>query len=278
MTFCEIIMDTGTLLYGLIGDPVSHSLGPLIHNRAFAEIGHNGVYLAFRVTDLPAAVDGVRAMGIRGVSVTIPHKVAVMDLLDTVDPAARAIGAVNTLVNRNGRIEGFNTDGAGAVAALAEKTAIRGKTVWMIGAGGAARAVGFGVGAEGGRLTVVNRSRQKGERLAAELDAGFRPLADIRRLDCDILINATAVGMTPDTGGIPVAPEAIAPGTVVMDIVYNPINTRLLDTARAKGCTIVDGAAMFVHQAAAQFQLWTGRTAPIDVMDRTVRAALGEKP
>ena len=265
---------TATPLYGVIGDPVAHSLSPVMHNRAFAETGHDGVYLAFRVTDLIGAVAGIRALGIRGVSVTLPHKVGVMDLLDTVDDTARAIGAVNTVVNRDGTLAGTNTDWGGAMAALTEKTEIRGKRVWIVGAGGAARAVAYGVVSQGGRLTVVNRDRKKGERLAASLGGDFAPLSEVRRVACDILVNTTPVGMWPETGLAPVPMEGIEPPLVVMDIVYNPVRTLLLETARQRGCATVDGVAMFVEQGAAQFSLWTGQKAPAGAMRRAVIEAL----
>lgn len=269
-------MDTQTRLYAVIGDPVGHSLGPVMHNRAFALTGYNGAYLAFRVTDLAAAVKGVRALGLGGVSVTIPHKEAVMAFLDDIDPAARAIGAVNTVVNRGGCLTGYNTDCAGAMAALAEKTDIRGKSVWIIGAGGAARAVGYGVVAGGGRLTIVNRSREKGRRLAADLGAGFVPLAHVEAAACDVLINTTAVGMAPAVDAMPVPAGSITAPMVVMDVVYNPLKTRLLAEADGRGCATVDGLAMFVYQGAAQFELWTQQKAPLKAMRTAVAGALGE--
>jgi shikimate dehydrogenase len=264
-------------LYGVIGNPVAHSLGPAMHSRAFAETGQPGVYLAFRVTDLAGAVAGIRALGIRGVSVTLPHKVAVMDLLDAVDDTARRIGAVNTVVNREGTLTGTNTDWQGAVAALEDRTEIRGRRVWVLGAGGAARAVAYGMVSRGGRLTVVNRNRRKGEQLAADFNANFMPLSEVGPLACDILVNTTPVGMWPETGRSPVPLAGIAPPMVVMDIVYNPVRTLLLETAARRGCPSVDGMAMFVAQGAAQFTLWTGRPAPAGAMRRAALAALEKR-
>jgi len=271
------VPNTGTGVYCVIGDPVGHSLSPIMHNRAFSETGYNGIFSAFRVTDLSAAVAGIRGLGIRGVSVTIPHKQKVMALLDDIDDAARRIGAVNTIVNRNGRLFGYNTDCRGAMTALAEKTTVAHKKVWVLGAGGAARAIGFGVRDEGGTVTLINRTREKGALLAAELDAEFIPLSDVHRIECDILINATSVGMAPDTAATPIPLQITGSGVVVMDVVYNPLKTQLLKVAESRGCPTVDGVGMFVHQGAAQFELWTGLKAPVDLMRRTVIEKLREK-
>ena len=261
-------------IYAVFGNPVRHSLSPVMHNSALAQTGLDGLYLPFRVEDIAAAVNGVRGLGMRGVSITIPHKIGVMKYLDQIDALAGEIGAVNTIVNRRGTLYGFNSDCTGAIKALTEKTGIRGKTVAMIGAGGAARAVGFGIRQEGGRLTVLNRSQERGESLAADLDCEFKPLADVRRLPYSIIINATSAGMTPQESDTPVNAGLLEHGTVVMDLVYNPLQTRLLQEAKKKGCTIIDGVAMFVHQGAVQFEMWTGRKAPVDVMRKVVLEAL----
>ncbi len=268
-------INTSTALYGVLGNPVGHSLGPAMHNSAFAHVGFNGVYLAFKVADIKSAVSGIRALGIKGVSITIPHKVAIMEHLDRVDDTAARIGAVNTVVNENGVLTGFNSDSPGAMAALLEKTAIKGKTVAMIGAGGAARAVGHGIKANKGELVILNRTVAKGEALARDLNAGFFPLDRFKDIRPDIVINTTAMGMTPETDVMPVPPSFIRPKMVVMDIVYNPLDTALLKAARQKGCKIVDGVAMFVYQGAYQFEIWTGKKAPVDIMRSVVLKALG---
>jgi shikimate dehydrogenase len=267
-------LNSETQLYGVIGDPVAHSLSPAIHNAAFAHAGINGVYTAFHVTDLPGAVTGIRALNIRGCSVTIPHKVAVMDLLDEVDLLARQIGAVNTIVNENGRLCGFNSDSPGAMAALLEKTPIAHRKVAVIGAGGAARALARGVVDHGGKLTIVNRSEDKGRRLADEAHGDFCPLPDFSGAGYDILVNTTSIGMHPKTGRMPVAHACLRPGMTVMDIVYNPLETQLLKAAKTAGCKVVDGVAMFVHQGAIQFERWTGTRAPVQLMKKTVIDAL----
>jgi len=264
-------------IYAVFGDPVSHSLSPAMHNSAFAQTGCEGLYLAFRVKDIAAAVGAVRGLDIRGVSITIPHKVSVMKHLDRIDQQADNIGAVNTIVNRKGTLHGYNSDCAGAVNALRAKIEIRGKTVAVIGAGGAARAVGFGIRQEGGRLTIINRSKQSGESLAAGLDCEFKPLADVRRLPYDVVINATSLGMLPHEIQTPLDEALLEAGMVVMDLVYNPLRTRLLREAEKKGCTTIDGVAMLVHQGAVQFELWTGKKAPVDVMRRVVLEALANR-
>ncbi len=271
-------IDAETRLFGVIGSPVAHSLSPAMHNRAFAERGINAVYLAFEVADIEAAVAGIRGLGLGGVSVTIPHKSAVMAHLDEVDDLARAVGAVNTVVHRDGRLTGHNTDCEGAMAALSEVTPVADRSVAVLGAGGAARAVGFGVREAGGRVTIFNRSRQRGEALAADLGVPFRPLSDFSGRDVDILVNTTAVGMVPETDAMPVAPETLFPHLTVMDIVYRPRRTRLLEAAAAEGCRVVDGLAMFVGQGARQFERWTGQAAPVAAMEAAVLDALKEKP
>ena len=270
-------INSHTALYAVIGNPVRHSLSPIMHNRAFSHIGYNAVYLALPVENVAGAVSGIRAFGIRGVSVTIPHKVAIMDYLDEIDENAARIGAINTVVNREGVLHGCNTDAWGAVKALTEQSQVAGKTVGIIGAGGAARAIGFGVISEGARVIILNRTREKGEKLAQVLGGEFQPLTPALRLNCDILINTTPVGMIPDSGMSPIPPKALTKEMVVMDIVYNPLKTKLLQDAEAAGCPTIEGTAMFVYQGVSQFELWTGKKAPVDVMRDAVLRALGVK-
>jgi shikimate dehydrogenase len=268
------MIDAATRLYAVWGDPVAHSLSPLMHNCAFQHMDHNGVYLAFRVRDVAGAVKAVRALGIHGVSVTIPHKVAIMKYLDAVDPLAVQIGAVNTLTYTSGILKGGNTDGLGAVAALSAETDLASKRVCILGAGGAARAIGFALLSRKARVIIVNRTVARGEILARHLETDFCALNNFSGRDCDILINTTPVGMNPGRTQMPVPADILRPEMVVMDIVYNPIRTRLLQMAEKRGCTIVDGVGMFVNQGALQFETWTGRKAPLELMNRTVRWAL----
>ncbi|MDQ1331716.1 MAG: Shikimate dehydrogenase [Thermodesulfobacteriota bacterium] len=272
-----MIFDSNSSVYAVFGDPVSHTLSPVMHNRAFEVTGFKGIYLAFGVKNIKNALFSVRTLGIKGASITIPHKIEVMKYLDEVDYIASKIGAVNTITNNGGSLKGYNSDGLGAKKSLSEKTVIKGKKIAVIGAGGAARAVGFCIKKEGGRVTVISRDPDKGKRLAGDLTADYRPLNDIGGMRCDILINATPVGMTPDNDGMPIERKYLVKGMVVMDIVYNPLKTRLLSEAEKAGCIIVDGVSMFVHQGAFQFELWTGIKAPVDIMKRAVLDALIER-
>ena len=269
-------LNSETILFAVLGDPVSHSLSPVMHNTAFSELGYNGAYLAFRVKDIGKAVAGIRALGIKGASITIPHKVSVMDFLDELDDPAEKIGAVNTVINREGVLTGYNSDGLGAVKALFERTTIKDKNVVVLGAGGAARAIGFAIISEGGRVTVINRTPIKGEKLAKDLGADFQPLSNLNKTACHILINTTPVGMFPGIDAMPVRKQDLDKSMVVMDIVYNPLKTRLLKTAESIGCRTINGVSMFVYQGAFQLELWTGMKAPVDVMRKAVLTALGK--
>lgn len=267
------MIDGKTRVYGVLGDPIAHSLSPVMHNAGFAHIGYNGVLAAFCVQDIAKAVAGIRGLDLGGVSVTLPHKQAIMDHLDELDTMAQKIGAVNTVHNWHGRLKGYNSDWLGAIRALRETTAVQDKTVTVLGAGGAARAVGFGIQVEGGTLRICNRTRSTGQKLAAELESDFIPISEFDG-DCDILINTTPVGMWPDIDQTPVEKRWLHPEMTVMDIVYNPLQTRLLAEAKAKGCSVVDGLAMFVYQGAFQFERWTGQAAPVEIMRAAVLEGL----
>ncbi len=268
------MIDANTSLFGLIGDPVAHSLSPLMHNQAFEALGCNAVYLAFRVTDPRSTLKAIRALHMKGVSVTLPHKVSVIQYLDEIDELAARIGAVNTIVNNKGKLVGYNTDCTGAVEALGSRTSIADKSVAIIGAGGAARAIGFGITNAAGRLTVLNRTRTTGEQLAADLQADFLPLELFRPEQYEILINTTPVGMYPKIDAMPIGKKDFFQESVVMDIVYNPLCTAFLRNAAAAGCRTISGVDMFVFQGAHQFELWTGRKAPVVVMRQAVLEAL----
>ena len=248
-------------LYVVIGNPIGHSLSPVMHNSALAHSGLSGCYLACQVEDIAAAVEGIRGLGICGTSVTIPHKIAVMQYLDKIDQMAADIGAVNTI----------------ATKALVEVAEVKGKDVAIIGAGGAARALGFGLKQAGATITIINRTSARGEKLAQDLGCRFSPLAELKKLPYHIVVNATPVGMTPDVDGLPLSTSLLERETVVMDMVYNPLKTRLLREAENIGCTTVDGVSMFVHQGAVQFELWTSQKAPVDVMRKVVLQALENK-
>ena len=261
-------------LFGIFGDPVSHSLSPVMHNRAFELSGFRGIYLLFRVPSITRAVSAMKTLNMKGASVTLPHKIAVMSHLDKIDSAAQRIGAVNTIHNQNGVLTGYNTDTLGAVAALTERTALKNRRVAVVGAGGAARAIGFGIVENRGKVTILNRSVKAGEQLATDLGGGFIPLAEIQGIDCDILINTTSVGMSPDIDNTPVPKRIFHEDMTVMDIIYTPRQTRLIKEAREAGCETINGLPMFVHQGAFQFELWTGMKAPVEAMWAAVDDAL----
>jgi shikimate dehydrogenase len=271
-------IDGTTELYGIIGNPVAHSLSPAMHNAAFAALDLNKVYLSFVVQDVAQAMIGLRGLGIKGASVTIPHKQAVIEHLDSIDPVAEKIGAVNTLSITNGAIHGANTDWIGANRALAEKIPLAGSSVLLLGAGGSARAIGFGLLEAGTSLTIASRTPEKGQTLAKLLNCPWLPLAEAGTARADILINATSMGMAPQQELSPIAKEALTNFGVVMDIVYAPLATRLLREAEQAGCQTIDGLAMLLYQGAAQFEIWTGRKAPVEVMHRTLLTSLGYNP
>jgi len=270
-------IDQNTALYGVIGKPVRHSLGPVMHNAAFLETGINAVYLAFEVEDVKTSIHGMVALGIKGLSVTIPFKSEVIPFLDEIDPLAGRIGAVNTIVNRGGRLKGYNTDATGAVKALEEKIALKGLTSTIIGAGGAARAIGFSLKEKGVRISIANRSLERGGALARVLDCPYLPLDKMGQNKVDLLVQATPVGMFPHTGTSPVSEDVFHEDLVAMDIIYNPRETTFLEMARARGATTIDGLGMFVHQGAEQFLLWTGVNPPFGIMYRAVESRLREE-
>lgn len=265
-----------TELYGVVGNPIGHSLSPIIHNAAFKEKGLNALYLAFESEDIEGCIKGMRALPIKGMSVTIPYKTDVIPLLDEVDQLAEAIGAVNTVVNNNCRLIGYNTDAMGAFSALEEVVNVEGKSCIIIGAGGAARAIGYILKKNNVEIIIANRSKERGLELSYELNSQFISLDEVDNKPADILINTTPLGMSPHTDLCPVPEQVLKKGMVVMDIVYNPIKTKLLSMAEGNGCVTINGLSMFVNQAAEQFRLWTGQEAPVEVMKEAAEKALYE--
>lgn len=257
-----------TKLCAIIGNPIGHSLSPLVHNAAFEHLGLDYVFVAFRVERLQEAVKGIAALGLQGVSVTIPHKVEVIDYLDEVEPVARRIGAVNTIVNRDGKLIGYNTDWSGAMRALKEKIELEGKTAVVLGAGGAARAIAYGLSEMGADPVILNRTVSRAEALASGLKCRFGGIELIEKLSFDLVINATSVGMAPHADRTPLKKEALK-HALVFDTVYNPLRTRLIREAEENGCVTISGLEMFVNQAAMQFELWTGLKPPLELMRET---------
>jgi shikimate dehydrogenase len=270
------MIDAHTQLYGVIGSPVRHSLSPIIHNGVFRRMGLNAAYLAFEVENLAGALSGIRGLGIGGVSVTIPYKTRVIPLLDGLEEVAEKIQAVNTIAHQGGKLIGYNTDWVGAVESLKEKTSLKGRKVFLLGAGGAARAIVFGLKAEGAEVTIFNRSLKKAADLALELRVDYRSLASINQMRADVLVNATSVGMHPHDGASPVAKEVLREGMVAMDIVYHPLRTRLLRDAEERGCQTIDGLEMLARQGGAQIEIWTGKRPEIKPILEDLRGAIRE--
>jgi shikimate dehydrogenase len=262
-----------TRVFGIFGRPVAHSLSPAMHNAAFQALGVDAVYVAFPVTDLEQAVAGLRGLNLGGVSVTIPFKEDIMDFIDEMSPDAALMGAINTVVNREGRLWGDNTDWLGVVAALEEQTAIAKEHFLILGAGGAARAIAYGVTERGGTFTVTDLDPARARSVARDAGGEAVSLGDLAHCRAGVLINATPVGMAPNPDATPLDPDLLGRFHTVMDIVYRPLQTRLLREAQARGCKTIDGLRMLIHQAEIQFQLFTGLTAPRDLM---AQAAYGE--
>ena len=268
-----------TRVYGVVADPVGHSLSPRIHNAAFAALGLDAVYLPLWVEGDPAAfVRAMREFAFDGYSVTIPHKEAVMAAADEIEPTARQIGAVNTLLRRpDNTLFATNTDwtaGLAAIEAVVGRTWLRGKRALMVGAGGVGRAMAFALKHRAAHVTLTDIDAARARTLAIEVGAKVCPIQDLAGQACDILLNCTPIGMHPMTDASPAPRRMLHRGLVVYDAVYNPQQSRLLREARAAGCRTVPGIDHFVRQAVEQFELWTGRPAPVETMRRVVVEAL----
>jgi len=278
-------INSKTKVYGVIGDPIAHTLGPLIHNAAFKSEKINSVYLPFRVgaDQLQDTLDSFAWLDVKGCSVTIPHKVAVMSIADRFDNAAEVIGASNTLFqDGHGAWRAANTDLEAALASLKfgmddsdfGDSTLQGKRVLMLGAGGVARAIGFGMSRAGAALTITNRTHDKAVKLAEQLGCQQLQWENRGSMFCDILINCTPVGMHPDVDESPFPMHWLRDNIMVFDTIYHPENTLLLKQARERNCKTVSGVEMFVNQAAAQFERFTGRAAPRDVMRDALRRGI----
>ena len=272
---------------GVIGDPIGHSISPAMHNAAFRALNLDYVYVPFRVSpeNLPHALEGIRALNIRGVNVTIPHKVSIIPLLDEIDGFAREIGSVNVIVNDNGRLIGYNTDAPGFIHALQHYgVELAGERVTVMGAGGAARAICFALAERGTSVTILNRTPDNAARFAEEISARTGQPIQVMRLtqenlaeamdSCNILVNATSVGMYPDVEAMLVDHTMIKSHQTVVDIVYNPPRTRLLAEAEKAGARIVGGMEMLVWQGALAFEIWTGKQAPTEIMRKCAQHLL----
>ncbi|MFC1933680.1 shikimate dehydrogenase [Chloroflexota bacterium] len=276
-----------TKLCGIIGDPVEHTMSPAMQNAAFREIGMDYLYVPFRVKkeELGKAIEGMRALNMRGLNITIPHKVAVIQFLDELDHLAEKIGAVNTIVNDNGVLKGYNTDASGFLQALLERgIGPEGKNVVMLGAGGASRAISFILADRDSHLVILNRQLELdwAEELANRISQTFNKKVTALELNrenlagvlkkADILVNTTSVGMSPNSDETPVTSDLLRPGLTVFDIVYNPIKTRLLREAETADAETISGVEMLVWQGALAFEKWTGQKAPVKLMrEKTIK-------
>jgi 3-dehydroquinate dehydratase/shikimate dehydrogenase len=296
-------LNAATEVYGVLGDPVAHSLSPLVHNTALRHLGLNAVYLPFRVpkSDLPDTLKAFDLLPVRGYSVTIPHKEQAVTLAEHQDPAVTRIQAANTLVRGDdGALTAYNTDYQGVIETLrARMTAfaagaggkpaptaivttlppepqsvLQDRTVLVLGAGGIARAVVHALHRERALVTVSNRTADRGGKLAAEVGCRFIEWAGRHSVLADILVNCTSVGMHPDIDESPIHPSYFKPGLVVFETVYTPETTLLVKEARTRNCTVITGVDLFVRQAALQFRLFTGREPPLDLMRKVVKRAL----
>ena len=266
-----------TRVYGVIGDPIGHSLSPLMHNVAFQARRMNAVYLPFLVRDLRDFFAAIAPLGIAGFSVTLPHKERILRYLDDCDPLAARIGAVNTVVVRGGgQLYGYNTDYVGVLRAIEQRVRLRGCRVLIYGAGGAARAVAFALAQGGAVVCICARRRKQAQALARAVGAEVVPRARLRREFFDAIVNATPVGMYPRAGQSPLTTAELN-CRVVMDLVYRPRKTRLLELAERRGMEAISGVEMFLAQGTAQWEIWTGVRAPEAAMRRAVLAALARE-
>ncbi|MBS3815055.1 MAG: shikimate dehydrogenase [Hadesarchaea archaeon] len=279
-----------TNVLAIIGNPVEHSLSPCMQNAALKELGLDYVYLAFPVREesLAEALTGFTALGIKGANVTIPHKINALNYMDELHESAEKVGAVNTIKNDSGELIGFNTDGEGMLRSLRnEVSEIESKSVLLLGAGGAARAIGFSIVEAGASLTISNRTASKAKKLAETISGQTK--GDVRQVELskkvlideiknsDILINATSVGMEPNTDETLVSADMMHSDLIVNDIVYKPLKTKLLEEAEKAGAKTIDGLGMLVHQGATSLEIWTGEKAPIKVMRKATENAIKEE-
>jgi shikimate dehydrogenase len=280
-----------TKLVILLGNPLGHSISPPMHNRVFEKLGMDYCYMPVEVTDenLKKVFSGLSKMNVAGFNVTIPHKINIIEYLDELDPLAATIGAVNTICVKDGKTKGYNTDGEGFIRSLEEEAHItaRGKRVLLLGCGGAARAIAMTLAFRGAeKIYIYNRTAKKAEELTDEINTKLRSCAEVVRCpedqtkaiqSCDILINSSSIGMHPHEDVLPIDESLLSAELIVADIVYNPLMTKLLRTARDKGCTIVPGLGMLIYQGAAAFKLFTGVEPLVEEMSEVVYSLMALK-
>lgn len=270
-------IDSRTAVYGVIGNPIAHSLSPAMQNAGFAARRMNAIYLPFLVHDLGDFLDSVEPLGIRGFSITLPHKERIVNRLDDIDPLAARIGAVNTVVVRgNGRLYGYNTDYVGVLTTLEKRIPLRGSRVLIVGAGGAARAVAFALAQAGSSVCVYARRQRRAKLLAKAVGGEAIARTQLQREFFDAIVNATPVGMHPAVRNSPLEARELN-CRLVFDTIYRPRVTRLLQLAARRGIETVSGVEMFVAQGVAQWEIWTGARAPVDAMRKAVVSALASE-
>ncbi|MFT5697408.1 MAG: shikimate dehydrogenase [Desulforhopalus sp.] len=285
-------LTTKTTLYVLLGNPLDHTISPPMHNLAFEKLSMDSCYLPVEVSpeDLGTVFKGLSKMNVGGLNVTIPHKIGIMGFLDELDPVAATIGAVNTIRIEGGKSKGFNTDGEGFIQSLEEESGIsvKDKSFFIIGCGGAARAISMTLAFKGAaKIYLCNRTAEKAESLATEINGKIRPCAEVvtsakadqekALLHCDVLVNSTSIGMHPNVNVLPIDEALLRKELIVADIVYNPRETKLLQVAKAKGCTTVPGLGMLLYQGVAAFKLWTGVEPPVKEMRKKIQQLMEQK-
>lgn len=263
-------VNASTEIYCIFGNPVKHSLSPIIHNTSFHELKINACYLAFEPVGIQQAIEAMKHLNILGASITIPFKVDAMSYVDEIDEIAMKIGSINTLKNVNGWIKAYNTDGEGAIKAVLKKHQnIKGKNILILGNGGSSRAIAYSALLHGAEVIISGRNHERVDALSKDLQKhGTSRAIVLNELnkslmqDVNIIINTTPLGMSPDINQMPIREELLMKHHTVFDIVYSPVKTRLLDEAQKRGCICIGGIEMLLNQALMQFNIWTGRKAP----------------
>lgn len=275
-------LGSGRTVSLVIGHPLTRTLSPALHSAGYDAQGISGEYTFFACKVEPHALGDflqtARAVGARGISVTMPHKQTIIPFLDDLDPLASRIGAVNTVVNTNGRLVGYNTDAFGVVRPLSEKRDLRNATVLLLGAGGAARAAAHALSNEGARVVIANRDEARARALAGEIRGECVSWGELRDVSpFDIVVQATSVGSAPDVHLSPIEAVGFGPGMILLEMVYTPAVTRLMEIARDAGATLIPGIEMLLWQGVRQYELYTQASAPVDAMRRALESAVGQQ-
>ena len=258
--------------YGILAHPVEHSQSPTIHNAGFEKLGIDAEYVKFDIKkdELKDFMQRVRDEKIAGLSVSMPHKIEIMQYLDYIEPAAKNMEAVNCVYWKNDKLCGTNTDYYGSIRALEEKTDLKGKKIVIFGAGGASHAIAYGLKEKGGIFTILDKTLQKSQELACKFKSEYGMSSAHSITKYDIIINATPLGMYPNTDTSILEAKDLASHQIVYDIVYNPLNTKLIQEAQKVGCQVVTGEKMFLYQGVKQFEIWTGKEAPVEAMEKAL--------